>query len=189
MLAAPLTSPSAKRPQNRHARHARAQAAHSDRDIVPREHGSGVSSFCGFTKHQVKKTESERSRRRKRERRDTFSFICPGCETPSFIHSPCSLCRLLMRSPPDAEEVVRLISDPEQRRTHPQTLSSVSFFCIHTSLCLSISLLFQEPFSHLSAIPTQIGGSNHKEIPRKKCWKTLTSPARAGKGGVKGVGV
>lgn len=126
----------------------------------------------------------------KRETRDMFSFICPGCETPSFIHSPCSLCRLLMRSPPDTEQVVWLISDPEQRRTHPQpSLLSFFFFCIHTSLCLSISPLFQEPFSHLSTILTQIGGSNHKKIPRKKCWKTLTSSARAGKGGVKGVGV
>ena len=74
-----------------------------------------------------------------------------------------------------------------QTHTHKHTcIDYLPFFLFLThkplSLNFFLSSLFPKPFSHLTAILTQICRSNHKKIPQKKCPKTLTSPQRGGNG-------
>lgn len=167
----------------------RAQAAHSDRDVALRKHGSGVSPFVVSQSARLKRQKVSEADGEKGAKR-YVCFYLPQLWNP-ILHS---FAVLIVSA---ADEVVhpphwRWLCGwylTQWKDTQIHNPLSCLFSSRHTSLCLSISPLFQEPFSHLSTILTQIGGSNHTKIPRKKCWKTLTSSARAGKGGVKGVGV
>lgn len=151
---------------------------------------------CSTTKLQVQRGQ-RRSTQTEEEGGCFFLFIPSGCETSYCFHLPRSLCRSqLMRAsrththsthaptpcPNNTEEVVQLISDPWQK-TH----TSTTLLRWHAKLLSlnfsSVPAAFQ-PRLHRPNTDRRV--KPQKRYLGKKCWKTLTSSAGAGRGRAQG---